>query len=323
MLHAGIYGLGRWGQRIVEAVSDSERIRVTRGLVRHPDRVAAFAQNYGLALATRDAELLGDDTLDALILATPHTLHVEQTVAAAAAGKHVFCEKPLALRLEDARRAVAACRAAGRVLAVGHDKRFWPSMIALRELVAAGTLGTILHVEGHTSNQNAAAFAAWRGNPTESPAGGMTGTGVHMLDALVSLCGPVAEVTARLTQRATLGDPRDVIGVLLAFECGVSGTLAAVRSTPFYWRAHVFGDRASAEALGPTTLVIRGPGDRVERRDYAEGDAVRAELEAFAAAVTGQRPYPMTTAEMLATVAAFEAIVRSVERGGTVAVESA
>jgi predicted dehydrogenase len=316
MIEAAIVGLGRWGRRIVESVQGrSNRVHIRRGMVRHPEAAKPFARQHVFDLTDDFDALLVDKNIDAVLLATPHTLHAAQTIAAAAAGKHVFCEKPLTLTHADAARAVRACADAHRVLAVGHDKRFWPSMIALHEVVASGVLGAVLHVEGHTSNENAAGFAAWRDLPDESPAGGMTGAGIHMLDALVGLAGPVTEVHARHTVHRAGRDPRDAIAVLLAFANGVSGTLATVRSTPFYWRAHVFGDRGSAEALGPTTLLVRGPGGSVDRREFAPVDQVLAEVDAFADAVMLGRPYPVTPDDMLATVAAFEAIVQSVKAG--------
>lgn len=321
MIDAAIVGLGRWGQRILQSAQGrSTRIRFTRGMVRHPAAAEAVAREHGLALTADFESVLHAPDIAAVVLATPHTLHAAQASAAARAGKHVFCEKPLTLKHADAVAVVGACREAGRVLAVGHDKRFWPAMVALREVVASGTLGTLLHVEGHTSNENSAVFAPWRDAPEESPAGGMTGAGIHMLDALIALAGPVAEVNARLTVNRTGKDPRDTLSALLSFSNGLSGTLATVRSTPLYWRAHVFGDRGSAEALGPTTLVVRGAGGTVERREFAAVDQVLAEIDAFAAAASGGAPYPVTDAEMIATVAAFEAIVRSVESGRAQAV---
>src|SRR6266513_1371311 len=96
--------------------------------------------------------VLADPSIDAVVLATPHSLHCEQIVAAAAAGKAVFCEKPLALKKAEAARAIDACRAAGVVLGVGTDKRFFPSLRELLRMVKSGELGKILHVEAHFSN---------------------------------------------------------------------------------------------------------------------------------------------------------------------------
>ena len=104
------------------------------------------------------------------MLATPHSLHAAQIVAAAAAGKPIYCEKPLTLNRADAVRVIDACSKAGVLLAVGYDKRFWPFMQALTRVVAGGELGEILHIEGHNSNESARGnVAAWRASSAETP----------------------------------------------------------------------------------------------------------------------------------------------------------
>ena len=251
-----------------------------------------------------------------MVLATPHSLHADQIVAAARAGKHVFCEKPLSLKRADAERAVKACLDAKRVIGVGQNKRFWPAMTALRGVVASGDLGEVMHIEGHYSNENSSNFfAGWRDKPAETPGAGMTGTGIHILDAFVSMAGPVAEVSARFASMRGGHDPRDTISVLFRFKNGMSGTLGAVRPSPFYWRVHAFGDKGSAEALGETELVVRRSGKTIERTVHPAIDSLRAEFDAFAQAVAGGAPYPITPAEMTATIAAFEGIIESIASG--------
>ncbi|MBI4190467.1 MAG: Gfo/Idh/MocA family oxidoreductase [Betaproteobacteria bacterium] len=315
MINAAIAGLGWWGKNIVNAVQDkSERLRFIRGVSKEPDTVRDFAAKHGLELSTELDDLLGDPRVQAVVLATPHSLHPGQVVAAAAAGKSVFCEKPLALKKPEAVRAVEACKQAGVVLGVGTNKRFWPSMRELKKVVAGGKLGEILHIEGHYSNENSGMhFSAWRDLPTESPGGGMTGAGLHILDALISLAGPVRCVHGRLVTRKPQPDPHDTVSVLFEFANGVSGMLGTVRATPFYWRVNVFGSKGSAEALGETDLVVRLSGAKPTTQSFEPVDALRAEFDAFADAVAGRAPYPIPTAQMVDTVAAFEAVIKSIE----------
>ncbi len=155
-------------------------------------------------------------------------------------------------------------------LAVGHSRRFWPSMSALRDIVASGELGTILHIEGHNSNENSNnVLAGWRLSPEESPGGGLTGAGLHILDAFVSMLGPVRRVYAQLNSREQGPPPLDTAMLTLDFVNGVTGTLATVRATPFYWRVHVFGTKGSAEVLDEVTLVLRTSGNKPERITYS------------------------------------------------------
>lgn len=324
MLNAALVGLGHWGRKIVAAVEGEDAaMRISHVVVRAARAdIVEFARAHAMVVATDFQRMLRDSAIDAVIITTPHSLHADLIVAAALAGKHVFCEKPLTLTRVDALRAVRACADARRVLAVGHDKRFWGSMSALREIAAAGTLGDILHVEGHSSNENSNGFTAeWRRQPAETPGAGMTGTGIHMLDALIGIAGPLAATTAQVLTRLDSVEPRDTVAALLRFRNGISGTLATVRTTPFYWRAHVFGDAGSAEALGPATLILRTAGGALERREFPIIDTIRAEMDAFAAAIDGTAPFPVSPAEMTATVTAFEGILKSIQSGRTVTVE--
>lgn len=323
MVNAAIVGLGWWGRNLLAAVQGrSEKLRFVHGVSKEVDAALPLAEAHGFTLSDDLERALADPRVEAVVLATPHSLHAEQIVRVAAAGKPVFCEKPLALTRSDAERAVAACRSARVALAVGQNKRFWPSMVELRRVVASGALGRIMHIEGHYSNENSGLhFSSWRDSPTESPGGGMTGTGIHLLDAFVSLAGPVASASAQLTVFREGHDPRDTVSALLRFAKGPSGFLGAVRASPFYWRVQVFGDEASAEALGETEVVVRLRGGRIERREFPKVDSLRAELEAFADAVEGRSPYPISPREMVDTVAAFEAVVRSIATGRSVCAE--
>jgi predicted dehydrogenase len=315
VIDAAIVGLGRWGRALVESVQGkSARLRFVLGVEPDAAAVREFAAQHRFGFAAGLAQVLPDRSVAAVVLATPHSLHLEQVVAAARAGKHVFCEKPLALTLADAEQMVAACAAAGVTLAVGHNRRWWPAMRELGRLAAAGALGTLLHIEGHNSNENSNAVAGgWRTLPSESPGGGMTGAGLHALDAMVSVAGPVKRVQGRLLRRKAPPAPQDTASALLEFESGVSGLLATVRATPFYWRVHAFGTKGSVEVLGETELVVRMSGKAPERIVLAAADSLRAELEAFADAVEGRAPFPVAPADMLQTVAAFEAVVGALE----------
>jgi predicted dehydrogenase len=318
MIRAAIVGLGRWGQTLVTSVQGkSAKLRFTHAVSRDPSRVRDFTVQHGLETVGALEAILDNRDIDAVVLATPHSLHLAQIISAAQARKAVFCEKPLTMTKADALRAAEACRAAGVVLGVGTDKRFFPAMEALARIAASGELGRVLHIEGNFSNEVAARlFSPWRDSPDESPAGGLTGTGIHVLDSFVRVAGPVRRVQARLLSHRPAPDPLDTLSVLLEFDSGISGLLAAVRSTPAFWRVHVFGRDGSAEVLGRTELVLRKSGKEPERRLFEPADSVRVNLEAFADAVAGRAAYPISPCEIVDVVAAFEAIVKSAGSDG-------
>jgi predicted dehydrogenase len=307
MIRAAIVGLGRWGRNLVEASPDDGRFKIVRAV--EPDIRAAqgFCKEHGLDLTDNLNAVLADPAIDAVLLATPHSLHPGQVIACAAARKQVFA---------DAIRMFEACREAGVNLAVGHSRRFWPSMRALRDIVAGGQLGIILHIEGHNSNENSNnVLAGWRLAPEESRGGGLTGAGLHILDAFVSMFGPAHRVYAQLKQLKEGPPPLDTAILALDFVNGVTGTLATVRATPFYWRIHVFGTMGSAEVLDEITLVLRTSGNKPVRMNYPAVDVLRAELNAFVDAIEGKASFPVPELEVLATLSSFEAGLQSMASG--------
>jgi predicted dehydrogenase len=320
MIHAAIAGLGRWGRNLVKASLGHASLKIVRAVEPDIRGAQGFCAQHHLALTDNLDAVLDDSTIDAVLLATPHSLHPAQVIACATAEKQVFCEKPLALTRADAIRMFGACRKAGVVLAVGHNRRFWPSMSALRDTVASGALGTILHVEGHNSNENSQnIIAGWRLSPKESPGGGLTGAGLHVLDAFVSMLGPVRRVYAQLKSRQQGPPPLDTAVMTLDFVNGVTGTLSTVRATPFYWRVHVFGTKGSAEVLDEATMILRESGGAPQRITYPAIDVLRSEIDAFADAIENNRPFAVPEAEVLATLSAFEAALQSMTSGVPVA----
>jgi len=322
MINAAMVGLGRWGQSIITAVQGkSTRVRIVHGVSKEPDLVRDFAAQHGFRLSTELADALADPAVDAVFLATPHSLHVEQVCAVAAAGKPVWCEKPLALTRRAAERAVAACAAAGVVLASGNNKRCFASMRELKRVVADGVLGDILHVEGHFSNEHSTRVGGgWRDDPSESPGAGMTGAGLHVLDAFINLAGPLQTVDARLFARKPAPDPRDVVAALVGFESGATGLFATVRAAPMFWRIHVFGTKGSAEARDEDTLTVAPIGAASRTQTFDHVDSLRVLIEAFADAIEGRAPFPVSPQQMLALIGAFEAVLAALNSGQPTAV---
>jgi predicted dehydrogenase len=313
MIDAAVIGLGRWGKNIVQSVQGrSARLRIVRGVSKEPEQVADFAATHGFTLGTEFEEAVADRQVQAVFLATPHSLHVKQIEAVAAAGKPVWCEKPLALTRGEAARAVDACRKAGVVFALGNNKRCFPSMRELKRVVADGVIGEVLHVEGHYSNEHSTRVTGgWRDDPRESPGGGMTGAGLHLIDAFVNLAGPIAEVDARLNARKAPPDPRDSAVALVRFAGGATGTLATVRAAPMFWRVQVFGTQGWAEAREETVLTVACNGETPRTETFPAVDSLGVLLEAFGESIETGKPFPVSPEEMLDVAGAFEAIIRS------------
>jgi predicted dehydrogenase len=330
MLNAALVGLGWWGRNILKTLQGNAKLRVA-AIVDPDPKVGEIARQAGVPFASDLNAVLADPKIDAVILCTPHTLHTDQVIRAAEAGKHVFCEKPLALKKRDAEASIAACRKRGRVLGLGHERRFEPGLAELQRLARTGALGTLLQIDANFSHDKLANVAAghWRVSAAEAPAGPLTGTGIHLLDLAISLLGPADYVLANARQLGSSLSNGDTFGALVVHKSGANSLINAMLATPFHGRFAIFGNRAWAEVRDLAhpetpkgwTLEIAEAGSAPVRRDYGPADATRANLEAFADACAGNAPYPIAEAEMIATVAAFEAIVHSAERREMVRVE--
>jgi predicted dehydrogenase len=330
MLKAGIVGLGWWGRIITTTLSDSSRLKLIAAADVDP-AAEKFASANSLSFTTDTNALLVNPEIDAVILCTPHTLHCDQIIRAAAAGKHVFCEKPLSLARADAMRAVAACNTAGVVLGVGHERRFEPPTLDLRKAVETGELGTLLQIEANFSQDKFLSLPAnnWRLSERDAPAGPMTATGIHLLDLGISFLGRPAAVLARV---ATLGSELrngDTLAAMVTFDTGTNLMISAILATPFEGRFAVYGTRGWIEIRdkshpeNPTgwTMTRQIGGKERESVDYPARSGVRANLEAFAAAALGEGRYPMPQQQMIDNIAALEAIFKSAKTNAIVPVE--
>lgn len=322
MINAAIVGLGRWGRRLVDSVQQEgaslgTKIHFTQAVVQTPDKSLAYARGQGLVLHDALERVLQDDAVDVVVLATPHGLHAEQMIVAASAGKHVFVEKPLALALADAERAVQAMQANRLTFAVGHNRRFLPALAAIRHLLAVEGIGRIVHVEGNFSNDSGLGYTAdmWRaseGGPTSA----MTAMGIHTIDFVTHLCGPVRRVTALATRQAMRVAVDDTVSVVMQFESGASGFISTLLNTPRQWRIQIFGTRGWIHMRSETVMDVCDAHGQVTTTIFEEVDTLRLELEAFADAIVGVGSFPVSTAEAVHATAILEAVLLSAGGGG-------
>jgi predicted dehydrogenase len=324
VIRAAIIGLGWWGQTILKTLLSSSEIKPVLG-VDPQDAARANAAALGVKTSQRFEDALADSNIDAVILCTPQQHHAAQIIAAAQSGRHVFCEKPLCTTAADAEAAIAAVRRAGVQLGIGHERRFEPAVIDMRNWFAAGEFGRPLLLEGNFSQDKFLKLPAdnWRLSNDENPAGPLSATGIHLVDLSIALLGRPVSVWARL---ATLGSEfanGDTLSITIGFENGATALLGAVLATPFMGRLALLGstgwmeirDRSHPEnSTGwDVTSVHRDQPPATEL--YPPHPAVRDNLEAFARAALGHAAYPVTLEEMLLNVRSFEAIQRSVTSG--------
>jgi predicted dehydrogenase len=322
MIKVAIIGLGWWGSIILKSLLNSPVVKVVLGV--DPNE-SARAAALGVKTAARFEDALADPEIKAVILCTPQEHHAKQIVAAAQSGRHVFCEKPLCTTAADAEAAIAAVRKAEVQLGIGHERRFEPAVIDMRQRFAAGEFGTPLLLEGNFSQDKFLNMPRdnWRLSKSVNPAGPLSATGIHLVDLSIALLGRPTEVWARL---ATLGSDfanGDTLSVTLRFESGATALLGAVLATPFMGRLALLGskgwmeirDRSHPEHTTGWDITSVHRNEEPATAFYPPHPAVRDNIEAFGRAALGLAPYPVALDEMLLNVRSFEAIQRSVKGG--------
>lgn len=338
MLNLAVIGLGKWGQRHAQSASASGRFNVVKGV-----DTAAVPMDFPVVPSLD--EVLEDPDIDAVSIATPHTLHAEQIRLAAEAGKHILTEKPFALSYANAQQNVKVTGDHNVVLALGHDHRFYPSIAAMKKLIADDALGQITTIQSVLSHDftkaaieklNKAAAGDrgsrddgtwWRLNLAEAPVGPMVHLGIHHLDLFIHLFGEIDWVLASSPAR-TIDTPfPDTMLVTLGFVSGKIGTISSSLASPLNSRLLISGSEGWAEAIGPddiasytlsnlNSIKSRIGSAQPELTEFALIDSVAANFAAFADAIEGIAPYPIAAADMLHNAAALEAIVRSSHSSG-------
>jgi predicted dehydrogenase len=319
-------GVGRWSGVLVDAARRGAGLEVVGCTARTPGPRAAFAARCGCRDYPDYGAVLADPRVEGVLIATPHTVHAEQIVAAAGAGKHVFVDKPFTLTAADARRATDACRRAGVVLAVGHQRRRLPAHRALKRMIDEGALGRVVQIEGNFSADIGLTFtpAMWRGHRAEAPGGAITNLGIHHVDTFQYLLGPIVRVTALVRRVAvTAVDIDDTTAILFEFASGALGYLGTC------W---VYANRTNTIAVHGTEGQGWSEGDgarlSVAKRGQAERtpvalvphDPVVEQLAEFARCVRqGGRP-EVGGEEATGVIAVLDAIVESAAGGRVAAV---
>lgn len=321
-----LVGLGWWGQKMLAVLSSAPNdIAVVRAVEPNTDTVRDLCAAKGIPLSADYTDALNDPNVEAVVLATPHSLHTDQIKAAVAAGKHVFCEKPLALTKAEAEQSVALCAAAGLVLGMGHERRFEPPIADLLAKADAGELGRIHQIEANFSHDKFVSLDRnnWRLKADQAPAGGMTATGIHLLDLSVRLLGPAESVLCICEQLSSDLPQGDTVAAYVKFKGGGTSYVSASLANPFISRFAVFGskgwidvrDKAHVEAPDGWIVTSAMAGGPIETVEIGRAEPVKDNLVSFARAVRGTEIYPITADHLVNNIALLEAVFKSALSG--------
>lgn len=209
------------------------------------DKAATMADQFGFARSTGDwRAVVADPAVQVVSITTPNGMHREMALAALAAGKHVWCEKPMALTLADAREMAAAARASGKKTRLGYNYTANPAFTHACRLVQAGEIGRVVHVRGWVDEDYQADPDlpwSWRAKLADAGLGALGDIGCHLISLLTGLAGPIESVVGEIdtihkTRPLADGSGRgvveneDVASALLTFASGVKGVMSASRS---------------------------------------------------------------------------------------------
>lgn len=289
----GIIGLGDIAERsMVPALAmaaDSELVAV---LSRSIDKARAFAARHGVPRAYDSlTKMLADRELDAVYIATPNNLHAEQTIAAAHAGKHVLCEKPMALTVRDGERMIRACEDNKVKLGVAFRNRYHPAHVDTRGHVCAGALGEIqmakaqLFVGGTRGH-----WKGWRRDPAMGGSGSIVGQAVHPVDLLRFLLdSEVTEVFCATDEQPPERPVDEMTFTILKFRSGTHGMVASGALVP--WSDNdvvLYGSKAKIFCRGTLGTPRWGKPQEVRVEGDADGIHVQCPPDDTAQARTAR-----------------------------------
>ncbi|MAQ56537.1 MAG: hypothetical protein CMM82_06600 [Rhodospirillales bacterium] len=313
MLNIAIIGLGWWGRTHIDAIHNkSDKVKIVRVIDLNTEGSKDYASEQGLKLTANYQDALDDPDVNAVVLVTPHSLHTEQIIAAAEAGKHVFTEKPFALNKSDAEKSVLAAEKAGIKLGLGHNQRYAAPQTEIKKMIDSNQLGTIMHLEGNTSHSTLSGFVSWRHDPKEAPGGGLYHMGSHYIDLFSSFLGPVSEVYAQALDRI---QALDSASALLTFECGASAYIGNIMVTPSSRMLNVYGSEGWVKVVDHDKIEICMVDGNPELKKVSAINPVKANMEGFADSIAGTDDYKFTNEQMIHDVAVLAAIERSLVSG--------
>jgi predicted dehydrogenase len=293
-LRVAAIGIGWWSDVLADAVKRSGKLKIVSCYSRSPDKRATFAEKYECREAASYEAVLADPEIEAILNTTPNDAHRATACAAAAAGKHVFLDKPIANSVADGGAITEACRRAGVVLALGYQRRREGHFRWIKQQIDAGQFGKLVNAEANISRDRLGKIdlGSWRYRADGMPGGVMLQIGIHYTDVLEYLLGPIRVVRGQLARLVLPGDNPDVASLLLQHESGALSSLnASYASASEYYLMNIYGKDATAyyDLHNGLRLIKRGAAKPVTVAT-ANTDTLVEQLEEFAGAIRDGTP---------------------------------
>jgi predicted dehydrogenase len=317
-------GIGWWSDVLADAIQRSGKLEILACYSRSAEKRRNFAAKYNCRPAASYEAVLADPEIEAIINTTPNDLHLTTTRAAAAAGKHVFLDKPIANTVADGRALTEACNEAGVVLALGYQRRRESQFRWIRQQIEAGRFGKLVNAEANISRDRLGKIdlTSWRYQAAGMPGGVMLQIGIHYTDVLEYLIGPIHAVRGQWAQLVLPGDNPDVASLILEHENGALSTLnASYASASEHYLMNIYGKDQTAyyDLHNGLRLLKRGESQPVAVQ-CAKNDTLIEELEEFAAAARGQGQHEVGGEYATRSLAVVRAGILSAQEGRRVEV---
>ena len=323
-LRVACIGIGWWSDVLADAIQRSGKLEIVSCYTRSEEKRKTFAAKYRCRPAESYEAMLADTGIEAIINTTPNDVHLATTRAAAAAGKHVFLDKPIANSVADGRAITEACRKAGVVLALGYQRRRESHFRWIRQQIDAGVFGKLVNAEANISRDRLGKIdlTSWRYQAAGMPGGVMLQIGIHYIDVLEYLIGPVHAVRGQSAQLVLPGDNPDVASLILEHENGALSTVnASYASASEYYLMNIYGKDATAYYDLHNGLRILKRGETAPVAVSCEkNDTILEQLEEFAAAVRGQGSHEVGGEYATISLAVVRAGILSAREGRRVEV---
>jgi len=312
-------GVTNHGVTILQAIRDSETLELVSVFDIKPEESGNTSKELNVRQADSYESLLREKDVEAVVLVTPNHLHAGEITAAFRAGKHVFVEKPITRTVAEARQSIAQARSAGKVLMVGHNTRRRPLFRLAKKILDEGRIGLIAGVDMNMSRPVGirAGLPGWKADANAANLIPMTQLGIHFVDTIAYLLGPVAHVGCVANNTAMPGGALDSVSSILQLESGVPVSLSGSYVTPDEYFLRIYGAKGilHCHVSGLKLDLLEGEILRTAMTEEFPNEgfsSYREEMNEFGDCVINSKQPETGGEEGIRALAVIEAMVQSV-----------
>ena len=315
MIKAASIGLGWWSDELAKSIQGkSKKIKIASCYSKSKKKRIEFSKKYKTNYHESNSAIINDPNIDAVILTTPHSLHSKHAIQAMKNGKHVFVEKPMATKYQDAKKMFKVAKKYKKILSVGHNRRYSSVSDFIYNLNRQKKIGKILHIEANYSASGALKYKKkyWRASRKESPGGAVSALGIHMIDLMCYFGGTVKSVQSLVKKFAVKVNMDDTTSALFEFNKNCTGNLTTIFACPYTTTFNVFGTNMNIFSdVDSNKIKIFHKNGRIENTKLKNKNTLLLELQEFADCCKKKKKYKIKNIEAAHNVKIMEAIVES------------